>query len=90
MTTSPLEIGVAVTMAIVNFDTGIERCSFILYTDATVSVRDGCATAHVSGDSSSSGNPTIPEIRWMETPSVVRMSEGEWRLASALCLSSPE
>ena len=60
------------------------------YTDAAVSLRDGCATAHVSGDSSLSSNPTIPEIRWMETPSVVRMSEGEWRLAAGRSLSSPE
>ena len=47
-------------------------------------------TAHISGDSSLSGNPTIPEIRWMETPSVVRMSEGVGRLAERRSLSSPD
>ena len=50
-----------------------------LNADATVSVSGGCATASLSGDTSSSGNPTIPEIRWMEIPSVVRIREGDYR-----------
>ena len=51
---------------------------FFFFIDAPVSVNDGCATASL--DSPLEESPLIPEIRWMETPSVVRMSEGIQRV----------
>ena len=54
---------------------------------AVVTVSDGCANV-VLGNPAYSGNPTIPEKKWIETPSVVHMDGSEYRSVDNFIMES--